>query len=61
VLKDIRPSYLQLIPLTTERATSLAPASYTSLVVSLPRNTLSIPRAWVNDNEMKQLGRELCF
>ena len=33
---------LQLIPLTTERATALAPSSYTSLVLQSERNTLSV-------------------
>ena len=32
---------LQLMPLTTERATALVPSSYTSLVVQSERNTLS--------------------
>lgn len=39
-----RESYLQLIPLTTESATSLAASSYTSFVLFSPWNTLSIAK-----------------
>lgn len=35
-------SYSQLIPLTTESATSLAASSYTCFVEQSPRNTLSV-------------------
>lgn len=34
--------HLQLMPLTTERATSLAASSYTCFVLHSPRKTLSI-------------------
>jgi len=36
--------YLQLMPLTTERAISFVPSSYTCLVVQSPENTLSSRR-----------------
>lgn len=50
-------SYLQLIPLTTESAISLAPSSYTCLVEQSPRNTLSISKNIAKRRQRKQLNR----
>jgi hypothetical protein len=43
--KKIKKINSQLIPLTTERATSLAASSYTSLVPQSDLNTLSITKS----------------